>query len=146
MAGWQVIARVKAAVKIPVIGNGDILTVADGQRMLAETGCDGLMLGRGADGNPWLFSRLQAALSGLPVPQDPPLKEKLALALRHLEMLIEYKNESVAVKEMRRHIGAYLKGMPKAAEYRGRFHQTETYADFKKLLAEYIEAAEKFGA
>ncbi len=74
------------------------------------------------------------------------LKEKLALALRHLEMLIEYKNESVAVKEMRRHIGAYLKGMPKAAEYRGRFHQTETYADFKKLLAEYIEAAEKFGA
>ena len=145
-ADWQVIARVKAAVKIPVIGNGDILTVADGQRMLAETGCDGLMLGRGADGNPWLFSRLQAALSGLPVPQEPPLKEKLALALRHLEMLIEYKNESVAVKEMRRHIGAYLKGMPKAAEYRGRFHQTETYADFKKLLAEYIEAAEKFGA
>ena len=145
-ADWQVIARVKAAVKIPVIGNGDILTVADGQRMLAETGCDGLMMGRGADGNPWLFSRLQAALSGLPVPQEPPLKEKLALALRHLEMLIEYKNESVAVKEMRRHIGAYLKGMPKAAEYRGRFHQTETYADFKKLLAEYIEAAEKFGA
>ena len=76
-ADWQVIARVKAAVKIPVIGNGDILTVADGQRMLAETGCDGLMLGRGADGNPWLFSRLQAALSGLPVPQEPPLKEKL---------------------------------------------------------------------
>ena len=145
-ADWQVIARVKAAVKIPVIGNGDILTVSDGQRMLAETGCDGLMLGRGADGNPWLFSRLQAALSGLPVPQEPPLKEKLALALRHLEMLIEYKNESVAVKEMRRHIGAYLKGMPKAAEYRGRFHQTETYADFKKLLAEYIEVAEKFGA
>lgn len=145
-ADWQVIARVKAAVKIPVIGNGDILTVADGQRMLAETGCDGLMLGRGADGNPWLISRLQAALSGLPVPQEPTLKEKLALALRHLEMLIEYKNESVAVKEMRRHIGAYLKGMPKAAEYRGRFHQTETYADFKKLLAEYIEAAEKFGA
>ena len=68
------------------------------------------------------------------------------VALRHLEMLIEYKNESVAVKEMRRHIGAYLKGMPKAAEYRGRFHQTETYADFKKLLAEYIEVAEKFGA
>ena len=77
--------------------------------MLAETGCDGLMLGRGADGNPWLFSRLQAALSGLPVPQEPPLKEKLALALRHLEMLIEYKNESVAVKEMRRHIGAILR-------------------------------------
>ena len=143
-AGWD--SEHINAVKIPVIGNGDILTVADGQRMLAETGCDGLMLGRGADGNPWLFSRLQAALSGLPVPQEPPLKEKLALALRHLEMLIEYKNESVAVKEMRRHIGAYLKGMPKAAEYRGRFHQTETYADFKKLLAEYIEVAEKFGA
>lgn len=97
-ADWQVIARVKAAVKIPVIGNGDILTVADGQRMLAETGCDGLMLGRGADGNPWLFSRLQAALSGLPVPQEPPLKEKLALALRHLEMLIEYKMNLLLLK------------------------------------------------
>ncbi len=103
------------------------------------------MLGRGADGNPWLFRSLQAALAGQPAPPEPSLQEKLALALRHLEMLIAYKNELVAVKEMRRHIGAYLKGMPKAAEYRGRFHQIETYADFKKLLSEYLDAAEKFG-
>lgn len=143
-ADWQVISSVKAAVQIPVIGNGDVFTVEDGLRMLAETKCDGLMVGRGADGNPWLFSRLKAALCQQAIPSEPALKEKLALALSHLEMLIEYKNESVAVKEMRRHIGAYLKGMPKAAEYRSRFHKIETYVDFKELLAEYYLIAESF--
>lgn len=144
-ADWQVIANVKAAVKIPVIGNGDIFTVEDGLRMLAETKCDGLMLGRGVDGNPWLFSRLRAALLGEAIPAEPSVLEKMTLALRHLEMLIAYKNERVAVKEMRRHIGAYLKGLPRAAEYRGRFHQVETYAEFKQLLTEYQATAVVFG-
>ena len=99
----------KQAVKVPVFGNGDIFTVADGLRMLEQTGCDGLMIGRGADGNPWLFTALAAALRGEPLPQPPSLKERLAQAAEHLEMLIAYKNEVVAVKEMRRHISAYLK-------------------------------------
>ncbi len=135
-ADWSIIADVKQAVKVPVFGNGDIFTVADGLRMLEQTGCDGLMIGRGADGNPWLFTALAAALRGEPLPQPPSLKERLAQAAEHLEMLIAYKNEVVAVKEMRRHISAYLKGMPHAAEFRGRFHKVDTQEQFSELLAE----------
>ncbi|WP_418582751.1 tRNA dihydrouridine synthase DusB, partial [Phascolarctobacterium succinatutens] len=143
-ADWSIIADVKQAVKVPVFGNGDIFTVADGLRMLEQTGCDGLMIGRGADGNPWLFTALAAALRGEPQPQPPSLKERLAQAAEHLEMLIAYKNEVVAVKEMRRHISAYLKGMPHAAEFRGRFHKVDTQEQFSELLAEYSECAHRY--
>lgn len=143
-ADWSIIADVKQAVKVPVFGNGDIFTVADGLRMLEQTGCDGLMIGRGADGNPWLFTALAAALRGEPLPQPPSLKERLAQAAEHLEMLIAYKNEVVAVKEMRRHISAYLKGMPNAAEFRGRFHKVDTQEQFSELLAEYSECAHHY--
>ena len=143
-AVWSSIADVKQAVKVPVFGNGDIFTVADGLRMLEQTGCDGLMIGRGADGNPWLFTALAAALRGEPQPQPPSLKERLAQAAEHLEMLIAYKNEVVAVKEMRRHISAYLKGMPHAAEFRGRFHKVDTQEQFSELLAEYSECAHRY--
>lgn len=143
-ADWSIIADVKQAVKVPVFGNGDIFTVADGLRMLEQTGCDGLMIGRGADGNPWLFTALAAALRGETLPQPPSLKERLAQAAEHLEMLIAYKNEVVAVKEMRRHISAYLKGMPHAAEFRGRFHKVDTQEQFSELLAEYSECAHHY--
>ena len=143
-ADWSIIADVKQAVKVPVFGNGDIFTVADGLRMLEQTGCDGLMIGRGADGNPWLFTALAAALRGEPLPQPPSLKERLAQAAEHLEMLIAYKSEVVAVKEMRRHISAYLKGMPHAAEFRGRFHKVDTQEQFSELLAEYSECAHHY--
>ena len=143
-ADWSIIADVKQAVKVPVFGNGDIFTVADGLRMLEQTGCDGLMIGRGADGNPWLFTALAAALRGEPLPQPPSLKERLAQAAEHLEMLSAYKNEVVAVKEMRRHISAYLKGMPHAAEFRGRFHKVDTQEQFSELLAEYSECAHRY--
>ena len=143
-ADWSIIADVKQAVKVPVFGNGDIFTVADGLRMLEQTGCDGLMIGRGADGNPWLFTALAAALRGEPLPQPPSLKERLAQAAEHLDMLIAYKNEVVAVKEMRRHISAYLKGMPHAAEFRGRFHKVDTQEQFSELLAEYSECAHHY--
>lgn len=143
-ADWSIIAEVKQAVKVPVFGNGDIFTVADGLRMLEQTGCDGLMIGRGADGNPWLFTALAAALRGEPLPQQPSLQERLAQAAEHLEMLIAYKNEVVAVKEMRRHISAYLKGMPHAAEFRGRFHKVDTQEQFQQLLAEYSECAHHY--
>lgn len=140
-ADWDVIKKVKQAVKIPVFGNGDIFSAADALRMLETTGADGVMLARGADGNPWLFREIKAALAGEALPPPPALDERLALAAEHLEMLIACKGEAVAVKEMRRHICAYLKGMPRAAEFRARFHQADTRCDFQKLLAAYRDCA-----
>ncbi len=143
-ADWSVIAAVKQAVQVPVFGNGDIFSVDDGLRMLRETGCDGLMIGRGADGNPWIFSELAAVLAGEQRPAAPALDVRLQQAAEHLAMLIDYKGEYVAVKEMRRHISAYLKGMPHAAEFRGRFHKVDTHEQFMTLLAEYGECAQHY--
>lgn len=140
-ADWQIIAEVKQAVSVPVFGNGDIFTVADGLKMREETGCDGLMIGRGADGNPWLFRELAAALRQEELPAAPTLEERLAQAAEHLAMLIAYKGEHISVKEMRRHISAYLKGLPHAAEFRGRFHKVDTQEQFLELLAEYKKCA-----
>ena len=143
-ANWDIIREVKQAVNIPVFGNGDIHTVEDGLRMLKETGCDGLMIGRGADGNPWLFQRLAAVLEGKPLPKEPSLEQRLEQVREHLHMLVDFKGEVIAVKEMRRHVCTYLKGMPKAAEYRSRFHQMDTEAQFLSLLDEYHRAAESY--
>lgn len=143
-ADWSVIADVKRAVKIPVFGNGDIYTVEDGLRMQQETNCDGLMIGRGADGNPWLFSQLKAALAGEPIPEQPSLAERLEQVREHLHMLIDFKGEVIAVKEMRRHVCTYLKGMPKAAEYRSRFHQMNTESEFLELLEIYEDAVDEY--
>ena len=143
-ADWSIIRDVKQAVKVPVFGNGDIFTVADGLRMLEETGVDGLLLGRGADGNPWLFQQLKAVLAGESCPEKPSLDERLDLASEHLDMLIEFKGERVSVKEMRRHISAYLKGMPHAAEFRGRFHKVDTREQFQALLTEYRQCAQSY--
>lgn len=141
-ADWSVIKAVKEAVKIPVFGNGDIRSAADGRRMLLETGCDGLMVGRGADGNPWLFAELRAMLLGEALPEAVTLKVRLAMIVRHLEMLIDYKGETVALKEMRRHVNAYIKGLPHAAEYRARFNLMEKYTDFSCLLGEFAQRLE----
>ena len=112
--------------------------------MKQETNCDGLMIGRGADGNPWLFSQLKAALSGETIPEAPSLAERLEQVREHLHMLIDFKGEVIAVKEMRRHVCTYLKGMPKAAEYRSRFHQMNTETEFLELLKIYEAAVDEY--
>ena len=143
-ADWGVIKAVKDAVKIPVFGNGDILSAEDGLRMFKETGCDGLMIGRGADGNPWIFKEIISVLNGDAQRFEPSLDERMDMIVRHLKMLIAFKGEVIAVKEMRRHAGAYLKGMPMAAEYRRRINALNTFDEFKLLAEEYRAEAGKF--
>lgn len=145
-ADWNIIAAVKESISIPVFGNGDIFSAADGLNMMRQTGCDGVAVGRGADGNPWIFAQLKNALEGNENFREVTLNEKLDLAAEHLRMLIDFKGEYISVKEMRRHISAYLKGMPHAAEFRCRFHKMDTYDDFCQLLEEYRECAEKYYA
>ena len=118
-ADWSMIASVKRAVDIPVIGNGDVTDGKAAISMMDETGCDLVMIGRGALGNPWIFREALAAWRGDEIPPQPSKDEKKAMMISHLEDLTELKGEYAAVREMRKHVGWYLKGVPGAAAFRG---------------------------
>ncbi|MDR2295390.1 MAG: tRNA dihydrouridine synthase DusB [Clostridiales Family XIII bacterium] len=136
-ADWHAIRRVKEAVGIPVIGNGDIRSGADALRMRAETGCDFVMIARGALGNPWIFREALALYRGAPVPAPPDVGARIDMILRHLDMLIAEKGERTAVLEMRKHAAWYLKGVRASAGLRGRLNATAAAADFRRLLADF---------
>ena len=139
-ADWGIIRQVKEAVRIPVIGNGDIFTPEDAGRMLKETGCDGIMVARGAKGNPWLFGRINHYLDTGEVLPGPSMAEIKAMILRHGRMLVQFKGEGVAMREMRGHMAWYTKGMPHSATLRNEINQVETLEGFVELLDRKIQS------
>lgn len=122
-ADWSYIAKVKNAVDIPVVGNGDVVDGKTAIEMLSQTGCDFVMIGRGALGNPWIFREAIAAWKDQPLPEKPSKEEKKQMMLAHLQDLADLKGETVAIREMRKHVGWYIKGLPGAAALRGRINQ-----------------------
>lgn len=133
-ADWNVIKEVKNAISIPVIGNGDIFTGEDALRMLEETGCDGVMVGRGAKGNPWIFREVRAALKGEAIPARPSQAEVIEMILRHARLNVEYKEEFTGIREMRKHVAWYTVGMPGSAKLRSEVNQVNTYKELESLL------------
>ncbi len=133
-ADWDIIRQVKEAVSIPVIGNGDILTAEDALRMKAETNCDAFMIGRGAKGNPWIFSQIKEALRTGETPEKPSVAEVVDMILRHLDMMIEFKGEYTGVHEMRKHVSWYTTGYPNSTRIRGVVNEMETREDLEKVL------------
>ena len=133
-ADWDIIKNVKKAVSIPVIGNGDIFKPQDAADMLEYTGCDAVMIARGAQGNPWIFKRTIAYLENGILLDEPTPQEKVSMALRHARMLIDYKGEFVGVRQMRAHMAWYIKGVQGASVIRDKINHCESYEEMAELL------------
>ena len=131
-ADWEIIARVKGAVKIPVIGNGDVVSGETAKAMLEQTGCDGIMIGRAAQGNPWIFREVSEYLEKGAIPAAPTNKEKRELILRHAALQLEYKGEYTGVREMRKHLSWYTVGMPHSAKFRQTINTMESMEELVK--------------
>lgn len=134
-ADWDIIREVKGTVSIPVIGNGDIFTPIDAKKMFEYTNCDGIMVARGAQGNPWIFNEINNYLKEGIIIERPNTKEILNTILRHARILIELKGEYIAVREMRKHISWYTKGMKNSSKIRRDINQIEDYKELVKLVS-----------
>lgn len=136
-ADWDIIRQVKEAVTIPVIGNGDVDSYESACRMLDETGCDGVMIGRAAQGNPWIFEELVVKSEGRE--WNKPTREEVArMILRHAAMLIECKGEYIGSREMRKHAAWYTKGYKGSSQFRGKLNEAESLEDLKRLMDDFL--------
>ena len=140
-ADWDVIATVARSVSIPVLGNGDITTPEQAEQRIRTSGVAGLAIGRGAMGNPWVFTRTRHYLETGELLPEPDAKERVDTALRHLELMIAYRGEYLAVREMRKHAAWYLKGLWGAAETRNLINTAETPDQLRQILLDYLERA-----
>ena len=138
-ADWSLIKKVKEAVSIPVIGNGDIKTCYDAKKMLEETGCDAVMIGRGVLGNPWLIKECVDYLEDGTLPQRVSAKEKMQMLKRHFELLCKDKGEKLALLEIRTHALWYIKGLPGSASIKNQICQTKNSTELFNILNNYIE-------
>lgn len=135
-ADWDIIRQVKEAVSIPVIGNGDVTSAVRAEQMMKETGCDGVMIGRAARGNPWIFRETAEYLATGNVPERPGRREIKEMILRHCELQLRCKGEYTGIREMRKHVAWYTAGLPHSARLRGRVNEIETMEELKELLEE----------
>lgn len=133
-ADWDIIRQVVERVSIPVFGNGDIFSGEDALRMLKETGCAGVAVGRGAKGNPWIFREINAALAGDEIPAPPTVAERKAMIKRHAKLMVEYKPEFMVVREMRKHVSWYTTGLHNCAALRDEVNHTESLSELFELL------------
>ena len=135
-ADWDIIRQVKEAVSIPVIGNGDVTSPEKAKALIDRTGCDGIMIGRGAEGNPWIFRQVVSYLKTGEILDPPSPAEKKALAIRHAELMLKYKGEHIAIQEMRKHLAWYTAGMPNSSRFRGRINTMTTMGELLEGVSE----------
>ncbi|MBQ2922273.1 MAG: tRNA dihydrouridine synthase DusB [Tyzzerella sp.] len=133
-ADWDIIRQVKEAISIPVIGNGDVTSGESALAMMRETGCDGVMIGRGAQGNPWIFSELREYEKTGQMPARPSNEELKEMMLRHARLQMQYKGDYLGIREMRKHVAWYTTGLPNSAKLRGEINAVESYEELEELL------------
>ena len=133
-ADWDIIKQVVDRVNIPVFGNGDVFSGEDAKRMLEQTGCDGIAVGRGAKGNPWIFREINAVMKGEVIPPPPTVSERKEMIMRHAKLMVEYKPEFMVVREMRKHVSWYTFGLHNCSALRDEVNHTESLAELFELL------------
>lgn len=142
-ANWDIIRQVKEAVSIPVIGNGDVVTVEDAKRITEETGCDGIMIARGVQGNPWLFSQIKEYFATGIIPEKPHVDEVIEMIIRHAKLQIAFKGEYVGIREMRKHVAWYTTGYPKSAKLRNAVNEIASLEELEALMQQYKSMIEE---